>query len=239
MGLLGGQFDLALTLITVFCVLLCLTVHEFAHGFAAYKLGDDTAKLKGRLTLNPIPHIDPIGGLTMLLTGFGWAKPVPVNARNFTRRINMRTGMAITAFAGPLSNLLFALVAIIAMFTLRSFGVLEFSTQGGSLWWYSGATNLALMQAFSVLISLNIGLAIFNLIPILPLDGSWILSALLPYRWNQKYLGIFERLGLMSRFVVVLLFAAIVWTPFGGFLVLVRTQVLTFFVWLVQLIPFF
>jgi len=236
--LFTGGFDLVMWLITAFCVLLCLTVHEVAHGLAAYKLGDDTAKRMGRLTLNPIPHIDPAGGLMMLLTEFGWAKPVPVNARNFTRKINMRTGMAITAFAGPFSNLIFALVAVVVMFILRNFGVIDFVVRGGRFYTTIGESQPIFTMLF-VLISLNIGLALFYLIPIPPLDGSWIMSAVLPYRLSEKYSRIFAGNRMMARFSVLILFGLIVWTPFGGFLMLVREQILAFLVWLVQLIPFF
>ena len=149
-------------------VFLVMPLHEFAHGFTAYKLGDNTAKNMGRLRFSPTAHIDPVGALMILLVGFGWAKPVPVNPRNFK---NPKVGMAITALAGPVSN-------IIAAFL-------------GTIFYYVNillAIN-AILPLFicdllhiflSYFISVNVSLAVFNLIPIPPLDGSKILFAFLP-----------------------------------------------------------
>jgi len=232
--LLTGQVSPMEILIRVFCVLLCITVHEVAHGYAAYKLGDNTAKNMGRLTLNPIPHIDIVGGLAMLFAGFGWAKPVPVEPRNFTRKISMRNGMALTAFAGPLSNLIFAFIVMIIMFALRSFGVLEFLAIGGHFWMIPapGTVHGTLMSIFITLIAMNLGLAIFNLIPVPPLDGSWILSAWLPNRLLFKYARI-ERVGF------IVLIALLFLTPFGTFLGMIIRYIQMFYMWVIQLIPFF
>ena len=158
-------------------VLIALSFHEFAHGFASWKLGDPTARNLGRLTLNPIKHIDPLGFICLLLFGFGWAKPVPVNARYYK---NPRVGMAVTAAAGPLMNLL-----------LGFFGVLLYK-----LFFLIPVTAGFLMNFRAILLemtlifcTLNISLAIFNLIPIPPLDGSRIAFIFLPSKW---YFGIMK-----------------------------------------------
>ena len=164
-------------LFVVPCVLIALTFHEFAHGYMAYKLGDPTAKNFGRLTLNPLKHLDPIGALCMLLFGFGWAKPVPINTRYFKKP---RSGMALTALAGPISNLLMSLVAFII-------GQYVFVLGGAQM--FSDEVNFMqlLFIFFQVFYLLNLGLAVFNLIPVPPLDGSRILFVLLP---DKIYFGI-------------------------------------------------
>lgn len=161
----------------IIAVLICIVVHEVSHGFAAYKLGDPTAKAQHRLSLNPLRHIDPFGALMMLLVGFGWAKPVPVDMRYFKKP---KLGMAITALAGPVSNFLLSYVLwLIAFFILGlSGGVLtsEF------LW--------RLVDFIALVSSLSIGLGVFNLIPFPPLDGSKIFGAFLPdhiYAKVMKY----------------------------------------------------
>jgi len=165
---------LTTALLSVIPVLLCLTVHEVAHGAAAYALGDDTAKRLGRLTLNPIRHIDPLGFLAMLFFRFGWAKPVPVDMRNFTRP---RAYMAITALAGPLSN--FLLAAFIFLFQIP----LNRLFMNGGAWFYV-ADTIFMTGVLSVF------LGVFNLLPIPPLDGSKILFAVLPqaqHDWLMRY----------------------------------------------------
>ena len=159
------------------CILIALTVHEVAHGWMAYKLGDPTAKTMGRLTLNPLKHLDPIGALCMLFFHFGWAKPVPINTRYFKKP---RSGMALTALAGPISNLLMSLVAfIIGQYVLVLGGAQMFSDEVNFM--------QLLFIFFQVFYLLNLGLAIFNLIPVPPLDGSRILFVLLP---DKIYFGI-------------------------------------------------
>jgi len=143
-------------------LVLSLTVHEFAHAWSAYRLGDDTAARMGRLTLNPLAHIDPIGTilLPLLRVPFGWAKPVPVNPARFRRDVSMSTGMMITAAAGPASNIVLAVVCTVAFALLSRLapGALE---AGG------GGPAALLMR----LIQMNVALGIFNLIPLPPLDG--------------------------------------------------------------------
>lgn len=153
-------------------VFLALSVHETAHGYVAYKLGDPTARNLGRLTLNPIKHIDPIGFICMLLCGYGWAKPVPVNTRYFKKP---KRDMALTGLAGPLSNLILAIV--FALLYRLEFVAIEFFPPTSAL-----AVNIYyFLEIFLLLgINLNITLAVFNLIPCPPFDGSRIFLVFLP-----------------------------------------------------------
>ncbi|MBQ9993656.1 MAG: site-2 protease family protein [Clostridia bacterium] len=172
----------------LFIILLILPLHECAHGWMAYKLGDDTAKRMGRLTLNPLPHIDYVGAACIILVGFGWAKPVPVNPWNFRDRSKRKAGMALTALAGPASNFLAAIVGAILLRAVLCFNM-------------SYDTAMWVAFAFNTLISVNLSLAIFNLIPIHPLDGSRILSFFLP----DKYSEFMERNGQLLNFVLIIL----------------------------------
>ncbi|HEY0839188.1 MAG TPA: site-2 protease family protein [Vulgatibacter sp.] len=164
-------------------VLLSLTVHEWAHAASANALGDDTARRMGRMTLNPIAHIDPLGTLILpvmqiLLSGmvmFAWAKPVPVNPVQFTRKISMRKGHVLVSAAGPASNLVIALVAAVSLGLCIRLGT-------------APEAFVFLMQA---LFGLNIALAVFNLLPVPPLDGSHVLRGLLPVRSAMAYERIF------------------------------------------------
>jgi len=169
---------------------LTIVLHEMAHGFVAYLLGDRTAKNAGRLTLNPIKHIDVWGLIAMILFGFGWAKPVPVNPYFFKNR---KAGMAITAFAGPASNLL---LAIAALFILKPLTTIAITSELMFEVIYAAYTFL---QIFAVL---NVGLAIFNLIPIPPLDGSKILNAILPQRVYFKIMQ-YEQYGFIVLIILL------------------------------------
>ena len=154
---------------------LCQPVHEWAHAWSAYKLGDDTAAREGRLTLNPIAHMDPVGTLGILFCGFGWGKPVHVNPARFDRKHTIRGGMALTAAAGPLSNVAMALITTIIYKFLK----------GAYYTNMNDAINWLMVIAYYI-IFLNIALAVFNLIPVGPLDGQKILSYFLPERIGAK-----------------------------------------------------
>ena len=157
-------------------LMMCIPIHEFAHAWAATKLGDDTPSYQKRLTLNPLAHLDPIGSFGILLCGFGWGKPVQVNPARFNRKISMRAGMAITAAAGPISNLIMALIGTIVYKFL--FGAAISGNGNEAIGW------LYLISQYFVFI--NIGLAVFNLIPVAPLDGQKIFAYFLPERINAK-----------------------------------------------------
>ena len=157
--------------------ILSLSIHEFAHAWSAWKLGDDTASREGRLTLNPLAHVDLFGTILLPLLGvpFGWAKPVPVNPARFRRDVSMGAGMAITAGAGPLSNVVLAtLSAVLLGLALRFAPDLVGVDSGGRFLLVS-------------MVRLNVGLAIFNMIPLPPLDGSRVVAWLMPYRLQQQW----------------------------------------------------
>ena len=180
----AGLIDL---LLSVAAILLCLTVHETCHGLAAWALGDPTAKRLHRLSLNPIRHIDPFGALMMLVAGFGWAKPVPVDPRYFR---NPKLGMAVTALAGPVSNLVMAYTALLLRAVLLAF-------------YHPGSALLEGLVGFcETLAVLNVGLGIFNLIPFPPLDGSKVLGAFLPDRAYYQLMR-YERWGMLLLMVLL------------------------------------
>ncbi len=169
----------------IIAVLVSLSVHEWAHGFVAYKLGDPTAKYEGRLTLNPISHLDPIGTLLFLVVGFGWGKPVPVNPQYFK---NHNKDTALVAIAGPLSNFIMAITA---------FSILMVVGKGSFLFYGGGANASVLTTMLSTLsqdfIRINLILMAFNLLPIAPLDGSKVIRAFIPYKYEREYLEFMAR----------------------------------------------
>jgi len=186
-----GLFDTSITelLARVIVLFTAITVHEFAHGFVAYKLGDPTAKYAGRLTLNPISHLDPIGAICMVLFRFGWAKPVPVNPMYFKNR---KRDNALVALAGPLSNILLAFVSLIFVAFYSKLGYVEI--HGGNLYYlFENSVAEFGFILLCQLAMLNISFAIFNLIPFPPLDGSKILAVFLSQRNYAKFL-IYEHL---------------------------------------------
>ena len=181
-------------LFTAVAALICLTVHELCHGAVAYRLGDPTAKNAGRLTLNPIRHIDPLGLILMLTAHVGWAKPVPVDPRYFKKP---KWGMALTALAGPLSNFLLAWVfLLLGHGVILLLGLFRFFPY----WVFEAMLNFGSFL-FSAAI-LSVGLGIFNLIPIPPLDGSKVLFAVLPDRAYATLLR-YERFGMLALLAAV------------------------------------
>lgn len=173
-------------LLMVPVVLVALSAHEAAHGLAAYLMGDRTAFNMGRVTLNPSKHLDPMGTLMMLVFGFGWAKPVPINARNFR---NPKWGMALTAIAGPLSNLFFGILGAIltAITFFITYGIIPAYSPEIYAAAYYEAVQSVLMDLFSYFSLINFIYAFFNLIPLPPFDGSRFFFTFLPAKW---YFGI-------------------------------------------------
>lgn len=176
-------------LVSAFVVFCTLPIHEYAHALVATKLGDDTPRLQGRLTLNPMAHIDIMGALMILLVGFGYAKPVQVNARRFK---NPKGGMALTALAGPVSNVLMAFIFCILGNVIR----IAAASNG-----VSPLINAAYMFT-SIAAQINASLAVFNLLPIPPLDGSKLLALVIPAKYYFKYLK-------YERYIITVVFALI------------------------------
>jgi len=181
----------AIVLFTVF------PIHECAHGYVAHKLGDDTARLQGRLTLNPFAHLDLLGSILILFTGFGWAKPVPINPRNFK---HPRQDMAISALAGPLSNVLVALIVIVV------FKVFSLFLSSPSMRYANISVSMinSIFTVLYIIISVNLYLAVFNMLPVPPLDGSRVFSVFLP---DKVYFGIMR----YERYIFLALMA-LIWT---------------------------
>ncbi|CAH2213147.1 site-2 protease family protein [Tepidibacter aestuarii] len=161
-------------LITLPGILMAISIHEFGHGYVAYILGDDTAKKSGRLSLNPLKHIDPIGFLMLIIAHFGWAKPVPINSNKFK---NERIGLFLVSIAGVVCNIILAIICIyVYKYELRYVNMY--------------ALNSIILSA----ISINIGFAVFNLLPIPPLDGSKIILSILPNKLHYYYFK-YEHIG--------------------------------------------
>ena len=199
-----AKMALIVFLLTVPSMLIALTFHEVAHGYVAYKCGDPTAKSLGRLTLNPIKHLDPIGTLLMLLVGYGWARPVPVNSRYFR---NPRKGMALTALAGPMTNFLLAVVGLVSYWVIFYFNYEAMRI--GSL-----TGNISPLLEASLLFTyyfsmLNLTYAVFNMIPLPPFDGSRVFFVFLPPKY---YFGVmkYERIILLA---VLLSMTVLPWSP--------------------------
>lgn len=189
----GGDF-LAERAFVMIPLILSLTVHEWAHAWTAWKLGDDTAKHLGRLTLNPLAHMDLIGTFLLPLMGipFGWAKPVPINPTRFSRKIGMSRGLMLTAAAGPISNLILAAIGCGFLFAISRTNT-EYLTRNENVY-----------SLLSFFIIMNVLLAVFNCLPIPPLDGSRIVDSLMPRKWRASWDQFYSLAPLLLTAVIVL-----------------------------------
>lgn len=178
-------------LYTLPAVLLAIVLHEYAHGLVSVWMGDDTPKRQGRLSLNPLRHLDPVGVICLAVFKFGWAKPVQVNPRAYNRP---KLGMALTALAGPVMNFLLAFLGYLVYAALWKQGL-----------FFRTGTGVRLVYSFlMVFISVNLGLGVFNLIPIPPLDGSRILGLILPEKYYFGYMR-YERYGMYVLMAIILI----------------------------------
>lgn len=186
--------DLTQILISILVVTFSLSVHEFAHAYTAFRLGDDTAEKSGRLTLNPLAHLDPLGVLAFIIAKIGWAKPVPVNSNRFSKIKNRNLGIALVSVAGPLSNFLISTIACLLIYFIVWLKIDYFPGKA------------ILMDILISFFYSNIFLGIFNLLPVPPLDGYRVIGSALPRRINQE-LYKYER-------YIGMIFLVLVW--FGG-----------------------
>ena len=194
--LLSGGFNLQTILIVLLVMSISLSFHEYMHGYVAYRLGDDTASLAGRLTMNPLAHLDPSGTLMFFLLGIGYAKPVPINPARFTRGKSMKFGIMLTSLAGPAANLLLAIVAVFLFYgtvTVAEAAALQ----------VDNPVLRIFLNLFEFLYQSNIVLMVFNLLPIPPLDGSKVFSYLLPNELYYKFLSLQRYSGIILMLVFI------------------------------------
>ncbi|MDO4281464.1 MAG: site-2 protease family protein [Peptococcaceae bacterium] len=204
---------MALAIIPAMCF------HEYAHGWVSYKLGDPSPKTDGRLSLNPLHHIDPLGALFLLVFQFGWAKPVQVNPRYYKKP---KEGMALVALAGPVANFILALICLIATTVISK-------VTGGSV---SSEAVYYIYQFLWLMAIINVGFGVFNLIPLPPLDGSKVIGVVLPTEWYFKYMR-FEQYGFILLFLLLALGA------FNSPLVWLRSGVMNYLGFLADKLTFF
>ncbi len=198
-------------LLTIPGVLIALTFHEFAHAYAADKLGDETPRRQGRLNLNPLSHIDPFGFVFLIVAGFGWGKPVQIDPRNFSGKYSLSKAEAIVSAAGPIMNFILAFVFLIIYYVL--FNVTNVIAGLSAQW------QLIIYQIVLYTISINIGLGVFNLIPLPPLDGSKILMHFLPYNGKQWFYNNQQIFYIIFLIIFVTGLSSVILTPiFSGVL---------------------
>ena len=177
--------NLLAILFTLPAVIIAIAFHEYAHAWMADRLGDETPRMQGRLTLNPLKHLDPVGSILLLFAGFGWGKPVQINSRNFNRNVSMSKGEALVSLAGPVMNFILAIIFAIILGVVYMFAPSSFLTTT-----IGGVVYILLQEC----VLINIGLGVFNLLPLPPLDGSKIFINLFPYnarRWIMEHEQIF------------------------------------------------
>ncbi len=213
-NVLLGQRSIEGIIISLPGVIVAMTFHEFAHAWAATKLGDETPRQQGRLSLNPISHIDPVGLICLMLLGFGWGKPVQINPRNFDGKYSISKAEAIVAAAGPIMNFILAFVFLI-IYAIFGMTVTTITT----------TTNVISSILISI-ISINLGLGVFNLIPIYPLDGAKVLNNFLPYKAKEWLIK-------NQAILTIIVFAIVFYTDIIPY---ITTWVLKSMIWLVDLI---